>query len=89
MGMLKAIHERPATIHSVLQLTGGGDGQGWGNLYARFSGDETHRKPMVIAETASEYLPDVKGGASELDIKTAWWKQVRHCIQQTDSMLHA
>lgn len=67
----------------VLQLSGatgsatGGDGLG--NLYARFSGDESKSKPMVIAETASEYLPDVKDGASELDIKTAWWKQVSNC----------
>lgn len=35
-----------------------------------------HKKPMVIAETAAEYLPSGQGGASELDIKSAWWKQV-------------
>lgn len=59
----------------MLQLTGAGL-KGPGNLYKRYSADKVHKKPLVVAETAAMYLPSVVDGSSELEIKSAWWKQV-------------
>lgn len=36
---------------------------------------ELHHKPIAIPETAAIYTPS-RGGADELDIKQAWWRQV-------------
>lgn len=64
--------------HCMLQLQGtGAKSRSLANLYKRFSSDEVHKKPLVLAETAAMWLPDIEDGASELDIKSAWWQQVR------------
>ncbi|MFI7585089.1 OpgC domain-containing protein [Kocuria sp. M1N1S27] len=34
-----------------------------------------HDKPLMV-ETAAFYNPDIKGGPSEAEVKSAWWKQV-------------
>jgi hypothetical protein len=36
---------------------------------------QRHDKPMAIVETGALYIPE-GGGASELDLKSAWWDQV-------------
>ena len=46
------------------------------NFYARYCNDTVHKKPMVIAETTSMYLPNVKKGDSDYAIKSTWWQQV-------------
>ena len=47
------------------------------NFYERYCNDTVHKKPMVIAETSSMYLPKVKKGDSDYVIKSNWWQQVR------------
>lgn len=50
-----------------------GDERAVPDFYASFS--VGHDKPMAIVETAALYHPGV-GGADELAIKQAWWRQV-------------
>jgi Glycosyl hydrolase family 26 len=44
------------------------------DFYATFA--EGHDKPMVISETAAAYNTGNKTGASNIEIKRAWWSQV-------------
>jgi hypothetical protein len=44
------------------------------NFYASYS--VAKRKPFMITETSALYLPQVKTGATQLQIKQAWWRQV-------------
>lgn len=45
------------------------------DFYKGYCTSAAHNKPMAITETSALYNTQ-QGGASEYDIKTAWWKQV-------------
>lgn len=53
-----------------------GDQSAIPSFYGLFCDDGVHNKPMMVPETAALYNPNYIGGASEIDIKSAWWKQV-------------
>ncbi len=60
------------------QLTGeyvglAGDDRGLPDFHATYG--EQHGKPVAIPETAALYAPGA-GGAGELAVKQAWWRQV-------------
>ena len=59
-------------------LTGGGSGY---DFYATWA--IGHHKPMAVVETAAFWRPS-GGGASELAIKQAWWRQVFSETTQRD-----
>ena len=71
-------NEVPEPGTFVAQLTGsyvglGGDDSGVPDFYSIYG--EQHDKPVAISETAALYTPGA-GGADELAIKQAWWRQV-------------
>jgi hypothetical protein len=71
-------NEIPEAHKFVDQLTGvyngrNGDERGVPDFYATFA--DGHQKPLAIVETAALYNTTV-GGADELAIKQAWWRQV-------------
>lgn len=45
------------------------------NFYSRYSAGAVRRKPMAIPETAA-FFDTEKTGATEFEIKQAWWRQV-------------
>ena len=68
---------------NLLQITGNyngqeGDCRAVPDFYAMFSSSSSpHHKPMAISETALGFdVMNQGGGPSELDAKSAWWKQV-------------
>ena len=46
------------------------------DFYARYCEDPVRRKPMAITETAAFFNTAIAGGPTELQIKSAWWRQV-------------
>ena len=74
-----------------------GYGNQLSNLYGRYSADGVHNKPMVITETSALYIPSNPIGNTDLQIKQAWWSQVRalflpsrpaRCVLHRVSTLH-
>jgi len=68
----------PPPTKFVGTLTGsfksqGVDDRALPNFYAEYAA--ARDKPLLIGETSALYLPG-KGGASNLAIKKAWWRQV-------------
>ena len=53
-----------------------GDERAVVDFYALFCGDGGRKKPLAMAETAAFLNTARSDGASELDIKQAWWTQV-------------
>lgn len=71
-------NEIPEDGKFLAQLTGtyrglNGDDSGLPDFYAIYHGE--HGKPVAIPETAAFYDP-AGGGAVELQVKRAWWRQV-------------
>ena len=71
-------NELPEPDAFSAMLTGNYDGQNGDqtavpDFYAEYA--EARNKPLAIVETAAFFLP-AGGGASELEIKQAWWRQV-------------
>ncbi len=71
-------NEVPEPGKFVAQLTGeynglGGDDRGLPDFYGRYAAEQG--KPLAIPETAALYAPGA-GGADELTIKRAWWRQI-------------
>lgn len=71
-------NEVPEPGKFVAQLTGeyvglGGDDRGLPDFYAVYG--EQQAKPVAIPETGALYVPG-NGGAGELAVKQAWWRQV-------------
>jgi hypothetical protein len=56
------------------------------NFYARYCADGVHNKPIAIPETAAFYNTQL-GGARELEIKQAWWRQVFNISGDTPEAL--
>lgn len=71
-------NEVPEPGKLVAQLTGeyvglGGDDRRLPDFYAVYG--EQHGKPVAIPETGALYVPG-NGGAEEVAVKQAWWRQV-------------
>ncbi|GAB3350918.1 glycoside hydrolase family 26 protein [Modestobacter lapidis] len=71
-------NEVPEPGKFVAQLTGeygglGGDDRAVPDFYGIYG--EQHGKPVAIPETAALFAPG-HGGADELTVKQAWWRQV-------------
>jgi hypothetical protein len=71
-------NEVPEPGKFLAQLTGeyagrGGDDRAVPDFYGTYG--EGHDKPVAIPETAALYAPGA-GGADELAVKQAWWRQV-------------
>lgn len=71
-------NEVPEAGKFVAQLRGeysglGGDDRPVADFYGTYG--EQHDKPVAIPETAALYAPG-NGGAEELAVKQAWWRQV-------------
>jgi hypothetical protein len=71
-------NEVPEEGKFLQQLTGtydgaGGDDTAVPDFYAEYGRDRD--KPVAIPETAALYAPG-GGGAEELDVKRAWWRQL-------------
>lgn len=84
-------NELPEGNSFALLLTGnynGGNGDQTSvpDFYARYCADGVRNKPLAIPETAAFFNPHV-GGAHELAIKQAWWRQVFNITGDTPDAL--
>ncbi|HEY4627547.1 MAG TPA: hypothetical protein VIH01_16130 [Blastococcus sp.] len=71
-------NELPEESKFIAQLTGeytgtGGDDRAVPDFYGIYG--EQHGKPVALAETAALWAPG-RGGADELTVKQAWWRQL-------------
>jgi hypothetical protein len=84
-------NELPEANSFALLLTGnyhGGNGDQTSvpDFYARYCADGVRNKPLAIPETAAFFNPHL-GGAHELAIKQAWWRQVFNITGDTPDAL--
>ena len=65
---------------------GNGDQMSVPDFYARYCADGVRNKPLAIPETAAFFNPH-QGGAHELAIKQAWWRQMFNVTGDTPDAL--